>query len=72
VWPRQVSAFKILRQLVAIYGHEIVRVQLVRNGAGSSKMVERTSVVKRAQIPGFDGSTSGGTDFGKPTRTVGK
>ena len=46
--------------------------QLVRNGAGSSKMAERTSGVMRAQVGGCDGSTSGGTDFGKPTSAVGR
>jgi hypothetical protein len=67
VWPRQFSPFEIHRQLVEVYGDDAVNVQHVRNGAGSSKMVERTSVVMRVQVGGCDCSTSGGTDFGKPT-----
>jgi len=35
-------------------------------------MVERTSMVMRAQVGGCDGSTSGGTGFGKPTSAVGR
>jgi len=71
VRPRQVSPFEIHRQLLEVYGDDVVNVQHVRNGAGGSKMVERTSVVMRAQVGGCDGSTSGGTDFGKPTSAVG-
>jgi hypothetical protein len=72
VWPRQVPLFEILRQLVEVNVDDVVSVQRVRNGAGSSKIVERTSVVLRAQFGGRDGSTSGGTDFGKPTCAVGR
>ena len=71
MWPRQVSPFEIHRQLVEVYGDDVVKVQHVRSGAGSSKMVERTSVVISAQVGGCDGSTSGGTDFGKPTSAIG-
>lgn len=70
VWPRQVYPFEIHRQLVEVYGDKLVGVQHVGNVAGSSKMVERTSVVMRAQVGGCDGSTIGGTDFGKPTSAV--
>ena len=41
------------------------------SGAGSSKAVERTSTVM-ALVSGCERSTSGGTDFGKPTSDVGK